>query len=153
MLWSAGQICEGEVPALLDVRGRTTKKESSPDDPQFEIKPHKGKQATAKLSAKLTGWRKARLLAEAYPAIEDYLTTLMTEMNRRWTRGEGAVPSSLKATGLVSVIDSEVVLGFSGTAEDGSGTAERLRIKTEVSQKYRKALARPGVEERPCLHW
>lgn len=128
------------LTALLDVRGQTKAKESSPDDPVFEINPHKGQKATAKLPATLTGKRKASHLAEAWPEIERYLRSLMTEMNQRWTRGEGAVPSSLKATGLISVIDSEVVLRF-------SIDTERRGIKTEVSQNYLKALSRTPVNE------
>jgi hypothetical protein len=125
------------LTALLDVQGR---RETNPDDPLFELRPHKGREATTRLPAPLKGWQTATQLRRSWPEIEDYLKKLMTEMNRRWIRGEGGVPSSLNGTGLISVIDSEVVLRF-------SNDQERRRIKGELNEKLQGALSKPRAGE------
>jgi hypothetical protein len=125
------------LTALLDVRGKRAPDE--PDDPLFQVRPHKGRQATARLPEGLRVWQRASQLAAGWPEIEDYLEKLMAEMNRRWVHGEGAVPSSLKATRLISVIDREVVLCF-------SNDTERRRNKDEVVKKYRDVLSHASDE-------
>jgi hypothetical protein len=124
------------LTALLHIFGQ---RKPTPSDPVFKVEPHKGREARARLPLPRK-WLTPDEIGKRWEDIEVYLRQLMSEMNKRWTRGEGAVPSSLKATRLISVIDSEVVLHY-------STTAERKEIKAEVVERYLKALtSRPNHE-------